>query len=326
MTKKNTAVLANITEIKEIDGVEELELAVVNNNYQVAVPKNSVSVGDKKVFVPAGSWIPSDIVTMTDSGKYKDIDGGYLNIKRIQNNWSEGILLELGATDGHNIREWQRELPEEFEPNKDNCKTFPKFLKYPELENCHDLGGDLFNSKDTFEVTPLLDGISMISYVKDGRFGICSNNYEIQSYTNSNFWKVAKDFNLPNMMSDNLENCAFYGTIVGPKIYTNVDKFSNYKYFIHDIFDIKNKTFLSAEDRYNAFVKLAEFSDFEHVPVFERGKLSNFAENMQELLEYADGTSMNPYSKRKGLVFKSKENPNIRFKVKSRIFDFSNKL
>ena len=71
---------------------------------------------------------------------------------------------------------------------------------------------------------------------------------------------------------------------------------------------------------------MCEDVTFEHIPVFSKKRISEVSENIQELLDYSEGTSMNPYSDRKGLVFKSLKDPDIRFKVLSRKFRYSHKL
>lgn len=332
MTKKNTAIKCLVTEVSEIEDSKEWEQVLLNNTYQVVVKKGSLKEGDQKIFVPSGSWIPNDALPFDDPKDYKGIKGGYLPLNRNQGVWSEGLVFDVdGEVNNFEFKQWQRELPKEFESNSDYCKTFPRFLASPELVEAQDIADDIFTkySDHKFEITPLFDGITIIAYINDGRFGVCSGKYDIQEVNgNDPIWKVVYENQLQKVMSEYSDtNFAIYATLVGSNIYTNVDKLQERKLFVYDIYRISERSFLHNTDRYNMFVEMAENTNCDHVPVFDRLNIkSDIGDNIRDLIEYSDGTSMNPYSKRKGLVFKSLEDPNVRFKVTSPMFRFSNKL
>lgn len=329
MTKKNTAVLCKVTKVYEIEDNSDWERVILDDKYQIIFQKGALKENDQKVFVPSGSWIPSKLVNFPETKVYKNVEGGYLPLTRVCNEWSEGLIFNPDLVQGVNFMEWQRDLPKEFETNSNYYKTFPNFLKSPELSTCQELSEKIFKKSDQYEVTPLLDGVSIIAYVKNGRFGICSSKYEIQEHTDDPFWKFAYQIKLPEAMTNYADNFAIYGTIVGKGIYTNVDNFTNKKMFVYDMFSIDEREFIGNAERYNKFIEICEFCDynsFDHVPVFQRGPIKQFGEDIRELIDYSDGQCMAPYSKRKGLVFKSLKNPQFKFKVSSPLFRIINKL
>lgn len=332
MIKKNTAIKCLVTEVSEIEDSEEWEKILLNDTYQVVVRKDSVKRGEEKIFVPSGSWIPDDAVPFENPKNYKGIKGGYLALNRNQGIWSEGLIFDPnGEVNNFQFKQWQRELPKKFESNSDHCKTFPRFLAPPELVEAQDIADDIFTkySEHKFEVTPLFDGITIVAYMNGGRFGVCSGKYDIQEVDgNDPIWKVVYKNQLQKVMSEYSDtDFALYTTLVGNDIYTNVDKLQDKKLFIYDIYRITERSFLYNTDRYNMFVEMSENTEFDHVPVFAKVNIkSDIGETIRDLVDYSDGTSMNPYSKRKGLVFKSLEDPNVRFKVTSPMFRFSNNL
>jgi hypothetical protein len=329
MTKKNTAVLCRVTEVHEIEDAPEWERIILDGKYQIVYRKGILKENDQKLFVPSGSWIPSSVVTLSETGTYKDVEGGYLPLTRTFNHWSEGLIFNPEMVNDVKFMEWQRDLPKDFQTDSNYYKTFPKFLKSPEIIHCQDLSNKIFKENDEYEITPFLDGITVICYVKNERFGICTTKYEIQEHSDDPFWKYFREMNLPDTLTNYADNFAIYGTIVGKGIYSNLDNFEKRKFFVHDMYSIDQKEFVTNVERYNAFTELCEYCDygtFDHVPVFQRGELNQFCENFRELIDYSDGQCMAPYSKRKGLVFKSLTNPQFKFKVPSPLFKIINKL
>ena len=68
MTKKNTAVLCRVTEVHEIEDAPEWERIILDGKYQIVYRKGILKENDQKLFVPSGSWIPSSVVTLSETG------------------------------------------------------------------------------------------------------------------------------------------------------------------------------------------------------------------------------------------------------------------
>jgi hypothetical protein len=330
MNKKNTIRLATVTGVSTCNR-EEAEILTIDHGWQVVAMKDSFSEGEEVIFVPSGSWIPNTLVSLTESGEYKGIKGGYLPTMKMAGEWSEGIVLKKDNYNPNDeARVWERDLPEEFQP--ESYRSYPTFIKNVEYSHAQDISKELFencgNSK--FEVTPRVNGIEMTVYVKAGRFGICSDKYCIDESTKNAFWKFAYDLNLPKSMVDYRDYYAIHGTIAGTDIYNNTEKMSDRRFFIHDIYDMESSEFMIPKERYKVFSDLAEGTGMHHVNVYQRNiKLSDIGLDMKSLHNhcqyYDDGKSMAPYSKRRGMIFKSCDSQ-FGFKIKSNMFYFANKL
>lgn len=334
MNRKNTARLATVTEIHTIPDIqdpkkenENFVIAIVDDGWQVVVEKEKFNVGDQGTFIPSGSWIPNTLIPFSQVGEYKSIKGAYLPVLKRFGAISEGILIEADKyNDNLEVRVWERDLPEEFECKK--YRTYPTFLKTLEYPHAQEIPEEIFKTHyhENFEVTPRLDGIEMIVYVKNGRFGICNEKYDIPEQSNNAFWKLAYDLNLINPMIDYRDQYAIHGTILGKGVYNNLERIPERRFFIHDIYDIEKSAFVSSKKRYKIFSDLCEFCSFDHVKVFDKSiSLAHVATNMRDLVSYANGTSIEPFSKRRGLIFKSNDS-DFSFKVKSNNFCIANKI
>lgn len=328
MNKKNTSRICTVTSIQDIEDYENYQKIFLNHGWQVVVEKDQYKVGDEVMFIPAGSWIPNTLVELSESGEYKGVKGGYLPVMRRSKEISEGIVLDVDKyNENLEIRVWERDLPEEYKINK--YRTYPNFIPKVQYEHAQNLYDEIFHQhyNETFEITPRLDGVEMSIYVKNGRFGICSDRYDIQENSDSQFWKLAYELNLIDSMVNYRDQYVIHGTVLGKGIYFNRERIiDKTRFYVHDIYDIETSSFMTSRERYRVFSDLAEYSKFHHVDVFKHSMpISEVASNMRELVEYANGPSIAPLAKRRGLVFKSIQS-DFSFKVKSNSFCIANRL
>lgn len=327
MNKKNTSKIAKITSVNKINE-RDYDILIIDNGWQVVSETGKYKINDQVTFIPYGSWVPNSIFPIQDPKKYKGIKGAYLTAMKICGEISEGIVLDSEKyNENLEVRVWERDLPEIFTPK--TYRTYPPILPKINIEHVQNISNLVFSEKfdEKFEITPRLDGIEVIFYVKNGRFGICTEKYEIVENISDPFWKLAYSLNIPDSMIDYMDQYAIYCTIVGEGIYFNNERISGEKkIYVHDIYNLNSSDFLIPKERYNIFSNLAEYCKFDHVKVFNKStKISDISNNIRELVEYANGESMNPLSKRRGLIFKS-INSNFNFKVRSNNYHISNKL
>jgi RNA ligase (TIGR02306 family) len=328
MNKKNTSRICKVTDIQDIEDYEDFQRIILDHGWQVVVEKDQYKLGDEVMFIPAGSWIPNTLVELTESGEYKGIKGGYLPVMRRSKEISEGIVLSADKYDSNlEIRVWERDLPEDFKIEK--YRTYPHFIPKVQYEHAQNLYSEIFEEHydESFEITPRLDGVEMSVYVRNGRFGICSDRYDIDENANSEFWKLAYELNLIDPMIEYRDQYVIHGTILGKGIYNNRERiFDKTRFYIHDIYDIEKSAFSASRERYKIFSDLAEYCKFHHVDVFKHSMpISEIASDMRQLVDYANGPSIAPLAKRRGLVFKSTKS-DFSFKVRSNNFCIANRL
>lgn len=176
-------------------------------------------------------------------------------------------------------------------------------------------------SRDTrYEVSLKMDGSSMTVYRKgddtlnDVVEGVCSRNLDLKMEGNedNSFVKMAQS-GLLHILSETGTDVAVQGELCGPSIQGNRENFPGNRFFIYNIFDIKEGEFLTPAERIsfvnemNMVAKQEEINFIvEHVPVLHSNvTLTELGiHNMEELLNFAVGPSM-VNNVREGVVFKA---------------------
>lgn len=174
-------------------------------------------------------------------------------------------------------------------------------------------------SRDTrYEVSLKMDGSSMTVYCRgegeDRQEGVCSRNLDLKMEGNEDNAFVQMALNgILEALGEAGADVAIQGELMGPGIQGNRENFAGNRFFIYNVFDIKDGEFLTPQERMgfvNEMRAAAAMADIdvviEHVPVLHNNvTLSELGiHNMEDLLNFAVGPSMsNPV--REGLVFKA---------------------
>jgi RNA ligase (TIGR02306 family) len=333
MTRK----LATIREIEEIKPIPEADkiCAYRVGGWWVVDTINKYDVNDLAIYCEVDSWIPHELAPFLSKGQepreYNGVKGERLKTVKLRGQVSQGLLLpstildELGlwplAGDpvGHNltnqlnIQKWEPPIPSQLQGKMRG--NFPHFIPKTDQERCQNLRKDIFDTHkdDVYEVTTKLDGSSMTVYVKDGEVHVCSRNIDLIETEGNTFWNTAREQNiidtLLELSSEKGEEYAIQGELIGEGIQGNPEKLTGHKFFLFDIYSITAGRYLKADERYSILDKLnMNGASIEHVPIVEQGlRVAQAYDSIDELLEFAEGPSLNPQTKREGLVFKSWE-------------------
>ena len=332
MTRK-LASIAEITYIKPIEGADAIECAIVNGGWPVVVKKGEYQVNDLAIYLEIDSWVPHELAPFLSKGQepreYNGVKGERLKTVKLRGQVSQGLLLPQTILDekglwpltgnpvGHdltnqlNIQKWEPPIPSQLQGTMRG--NFPHFIPKTDQERCQNLRKDIFETHkdDVYEVTIKLDGSSMTVYVKDGEVGVCSRNIDLVETEDNTFWKSARQQNIVDTLlelsAENGEEYAIQGELIGEGIQGNPEKLTGHKFFLFDIYSITAGRYLEVDERYSIIDKLnMNGASIEHVPVI--GIMYSVAKvfsTIDELLEFAEGPSLNPQTKREGLVFKS---------------------
>lgn len=196
--------------------------------------------------------------------------------------------------------------------------NFPSFVPKTDEERIQNCFGTLKNKwiNHHWEVTMKLDGSSFTCYyrthpdVDGGQFGVCSRNLDLQESEGNAFWQAARFYDLEAKMCKLGRSIAIQGELMGPGIQGNKENLTSLELFVFNVYDIDRGSYLSADDRYEIVDRLG----LSHVPI-ERISMKFEPEiTKEEILGLADGPSLNAKF-REGLVFKSRTDPSISFKV-----------
>jgi len=151
----------------------------------------------------------------------------------------------------------------------------------------------------------------MTAYFNEGYFGVCSRNLDLKEDDTNSFWKVAHRLNLSAHLTQLGRNLAIQGELIGEGIQGNPEGIKGQDLYVFDIWDIDTQSYLPAKERMKI---IDSIPGLKSVPIlFESVKALSIWNNMDTILAFSDGTSLNA-SVREGVVFKSIDG-NTSFKV-----------
>lgn len=158
----------------------------------------------------------------------------------------------------------------------------------------------------TYEVTLKLDGSSCTIFRWEGELRVASRNLELKiNDENKDNTFVAMALKIGDSIP---EGIAVQGELMGPGIQGNREAFTEHRFFVFDMFNIKEHEYLSPSQRRN----YCQWLGLEHVPML--GDAWNAPESVESGLAIAEGPSIN-HKIREGLVWKCNEDPSFSFKT-----------
>lgn len=326
-------VAKNIYPIAQADAIEAVQV----DGWTCVSKKNEFKSGDLGVYFEIDSFLPGEDQRFSFLSKqfinFNNKQGARLRTIRLRGQLSQGLFLPISlfpeiqhlsvgsdVTEILKIEKWEAPIPTQLAGDVEG--SFPSFISKSDQERVQNIIDELDNFKDeVFEVTIKLDGASMTAFRKSEqegdvnnnvRFGICSRNWELRENDKNTYWRVARKIKLLEALDFLGKNYAFQGELIGEGIQENPEKIKGHDFYLYNIFDIDSQTFLESEKR-KEVVNLLNENGFEikHVP-FQEDLVWNHS--LEEILEMADGASLNPEQKREGLVLKHKKSQ-LSFKV-----------
>lgn len=296
----------------EIDSWVPHELAPFLSKGQEPREYNGVKGERLKTVKLRGQVSQGLLLPLTKPSNY-DVEPAYVHEPIVDQGMCYILYKNVGddVTEDLGIQKWEPPIPSQLQGTMRG--NFPHFIPKTDQERCQNLRKEIFETHkdDVYEVTTKLDGSSMTVYVKDGEIGVCSRNIDLVETEGNTFWKSAREQNIVDALrtvSDaNGEEYAIQGELIGEGIQGNPEKLTGHKFFLFDIYSITAGRYLKVDERYSILDKLnMNGASIEHVPIVESSlRVAQAYETIDELLEFAEGPSLNPQTKREGLVFKS---------------------
>ena len=324
---RKLASIKPITYIKPIEGADAIECAIVDGGWPVVIRKGEYQVGDIAIYLEIDSWVPHELAPFLSKGQepreYNGVKGERLRTVKLRGQVSQGLLLpieltfwrDIGTdlTESLGIQKWEPPIPAQLQGTMKG--NFPHFIPKTDQERCQNLRKEIFETHkdEIYEVTVKLDGSSTTIYVKDGEVGVCSRNIDLIETEGNSFWKAAREQNLIEplleLCKEKGEEYAIQGELIGEGIQGNPEKIKGQRFYLFDIYSITCGEYFNANVRYSILDKLKMLgADIEHVPIVDVDvRVAQAYDTIDDLLEFAEGPSLNPQTKREGLVFKSWE-------------------
>ena len=227
-------------------------------------------------------------------------------------NWLK-IEEGLDVTELLGVKKW--EIPLAPCLKGDALGLFPSFIPKTDEERWQNLTDREISwySDDKFEVTVKMDGQSLTVYHNNEHNGVCSRNLELKESEESLQWKLVYDLDLIQALVGLNLNIAIQGELCGPGIQKNRMKLDKHRFFVFNIWDIDNKRYYSALERFDFINLLREKFNvhLDHVDI-----VKTWVEGIPDLVTVDSLSREVKYNGQviEGLVYKSLDDPSFSFK------------
>jgi len=327
MTERKLATIRSIAAIEPIEGADAIEVAVVDG-WKVVVKKGEYIAGDLAVYLEIDSWVPTTLAPfLTKAGHFpkvfEGVEGERLRTIKLRGQISQGLLLALDknleakigprptpwfsdlegldVTEQLGILKWERPMNAQLAGMARG--NFPALVPKTDQERIQNLVKE-FNGKfqeDTWSITEKLDGSSCTFYLDDEDvFHVCSRNLDLKEDEANSFWKVARKFQVEDIMRRNfMKGMAIQGEMIGEGIQGNQYK-TQLDFYVYDMYNTHTGQYILPVQLKAACERLG----LKHVPILAED-ISLVGESVSGILAQAEGKSELNASEREGLVFKS---------------------
>lgn len=329
--QRKLASIRIISEINPIPGADAIEVATVDG-WEVVVKKGEFAVGDKAVYFEIDSLLPIrpefEFLHKSCYRKTDQQEGYRLRTIKLRGQISQGLLIPISLVTGAENRPEGEDLTEELGIQKwipnipvqlaaDVEGPFPTTL-FPKTdeERIQNLTRpfELWKHLHEFVITEKLDGSSMSCYLFDGKFGICSRNWELKKSTDNLYWKVAIELGIEDRLVTAGIDVAIQGELIGPGIQGN-----KYRLPTHDFRVFSG--YLIDDMRYMTHEELMYYCDMvllRTVPTLEIRRFNQMT--IKDVVQYAEGKSQLENTEREGIVCRALTDSHISFKAISNKF------
>lgn len=329
---RKLASIRKIDDVRPIEGADAIECAVVGG-WTVVVKKGEYKPGDLAVYCEIDSWIPVEVAPFLVKGKepreFEGVKGERLKTIKLRGQLSQGLLLPLSVlnvkqdgvvyetladegcdvTDVLNIKKWEKAIPAQLAGQVRG--NFPTLIPKTDQERCQNIVCEIAAAMKAglrFEVTEKLEGSSCTMYMDpDGEFHVCSRNMDLKRDENNSFWRAAIANDVERKMRDmELFGVAVQGELIGPGIQGNIYKLNDVRFFVFDVYSVKNGGYLDPAERRDLIAAMG----IDHAPVLAAS--ADLTDTLgittvEQMLAFADGKSVlgdinGPL--REGVVFK----------------------
>lgn len=303
--------LASIQRIKSIEPIANADsiMKATVLGWQLVIKKDEFKPGDLCVYVEIDSILP-------DKPEFEFLRNKNFRIRtiKLRGQVSQGICFPLSilpdniqvdegvdVTEVLNIVKYEPPVPVNMQGIMKG--GFPSFIPKTDETRVQVLQELLDNHKGSLcYITEKLDGTSVTYFIKDGVFGVCSRNMELEENEDNLYWKTARQFNIEEKLRRIGCNIAIQGELVGEGIQGNKLKLKGQHVFVFSVF-------LIDEYRYAMFhewMKMISALDIPTVPVInDNYRLEN---NINDILSMSEIFSpMNGSVISEGIVIRLKE-------------------
>lgn len=265
MTRK-LATIETILNVTPVENSDNLDLVTVRG-WKCVTKRDTFSVGDSCVYFEIDSLIPneqswSNFLKTTHTNS-RGLNCHRLRTIKLRGQISQGlviplkeifreppIILDEDVTTLLGIEKY--EAPITYSLSGKILRPFPSFITKTDEERVQNILSDLKDFRDTpFYVTEKLDGTSFTAYLKDGKFGVCSRNLELEEEEGNLYWKIAREYEIETKLREAEFEGYIQGEIIGEGVQKNKYNLKGQRLYVFKIFDFKLGRALGFEELYS---------------------------------------------------------------------------
>lgn len=319
MSERKLATIRKISDIKLIPNADSI-CGYLIDGWIVVDSIGKYEKDQLVVFLEVDSFVPHELAPFLSKGKepreYEGIKGERLRTVKLRGQLSQGLLLPipedtikgaghliaegLDVTDHFGILKWERPMNAQLAGMARG--NFPSLVPKTDQERIQNLSKQFDELMlDTWSITEKLDGSSCTFYLdNEDVFHVCSRNLDLKEDEANSFWKVARKFQIEDVMRRNsMLGMAIQGEMIGEGIQGNQYKVQ-LDFYVYDMYNTATGQYILPVQLKAACERLG----LKHVPILAED-ISIHASSIQSILEYAEGKSLLNGSNREGVVFKS---------------------
>ena len=320
MSERKLATIRKISDIKLIPNADSI-CGYLIDGWTVVDSIGKYEKDQLVVFLEVDSFVPHELAPFLSKGKepreFEGVKGERLRTIKLRGQISQGLLLPISScvekqgcwsslSEGDDVTEWLNIIKWERPMNAQLAGmargNFPTLVPKTDQERIQNLTRSFAEYQlDTWSITEKLDGSSCTFYLDDeGVFHVCSRNLDLKEDEANSFWKVARKFQIEDIMRHNfMKGMAIQGEMIGEGIQGNQYKVQ-LDFYVYDMYNTTTGQYILPVQLKAACEKLG----LKHVPILAES-ISLHASSIQSILEYAEGKSVLNGSNREGVVFKS---------------------
>lgn len=320
--------LRKISAINPIKGADFIERATVDG-WKCVVTKGEFQVGDSCLYFEIDSFIeegdPRFDFLMKDKIEWEGLTGVRIRTREFRGQISQGLakpltlfpeikLLVFGMIEKNvrqmdfseiiGVKKWERPIPAELLGTVKGA--MPSYIPRTESDRIQNLPDILEEMLDEeFEETIKIDGYSMTVFSHAQDSGVCGRNWWFEVGEENAYTQTADRQGLLQAIVKTGRRLALQGELTGPGVCGNPEKLPDKEFLLFRIIDIETGEKLVGDKRDELVKELvANGATLRTVPVNGVFKLSQLG-SVEDILVRASGPSMNPETRREGLVYAS---------------------
>jgi len=267
--------LASIQRIRALDPIPEADaiLRATVLGWELVVKKDEFKEGELCVYCEIDSILP-------DKPEYEFLKPRGMRIRtiRLRGQISQGICFPLSVLPEGTPIEEDLDVTDilgviKYEPPIPACLAgvmkgnFPSFIPKTDETRVQVLQRtlDKYQGEKCF-VTEKLDGSSATYYLKNGAFGVCSRNMELEPDDENTFWTVAKTLNIEEKLRNFGKDIALQGELIGEGVQHNKYALKGQSVRFFSIYDINALAYVGFVE----FENILKTLDLPSVPILDR--------------------------------------------------------